>query len=142
MRETDKTNTTTGGPNPGLLRPPIIFLGSILLGITLNLVWPLHFMPSSVRLVGPVVTCLRRSALPAFLPGISGRRHFRTRKHAFHYDCAERSLPIQSQSHLSGVHPVRARIVRLAEQSLAARNARSRCRCHRDDCDPARRTVS
>ena len=56
MRETDKTNTTTGGPNPGLLRPPIIFLGSILLGITLNLVWPLHFMPSSVRLVGPVVT--------------------------------------------------------------------------------------
>lgn len=52
----DNTQTAKGGPNPGLLRPPIIFLGSILLGIALNLAWPLHFVPTSVRLVGPVVT--------------------------------------------------------------------------------------
>jgi protein-S-isoprenylcysteine O-methyltransferase Ste14 len=48
--------TTEGGPNPGLLRAPIIFLGSILLGLGLNLAWPLHFMPRNVGLLGPVVT--------------------------------------------------------------------------------------
>lgn len=56
VRDTDNTQATKGGPNPGLLRPPIIFLGSILLGIALNWAWPLHFMPPSVRLVGPLVT--------------------------------------------------------------------------------------
>ena len=38
-----------------MLRPPILFLGSILLGIALNLVWPLHFVSPRVRLVGPLV---------------------------------------------------------------------------------------
>jgi protein-S-isoprenylcysteine O-methyltransferase Ste14 len=56
VRDTDNTQTIKAGPNPGLLRPPIIFLGSILLGIALNWAWPLHFMPPSVRLVGPLVT--------------------------------------------------------------------------------------
>jgi len=56
VRETDNTHTINGGPNPGLLRPPIIFLGAILLGIALNRAWPLHFMLPSVRLLGPVVT--------------------------------------------------------------------------------------
>ena len=55
-RDTDNTQTIKGGPNPGLLRPPIIFLGSILLGIALNWSWPLHFVSRSVRLVGPLVT--------------------------------------------------------------------------------------
>ncbi|HEX6502332.1 MAG TPA: isoprenylcysteine carboxylmethyltransferase family protein [Terriglobales bacterium] len=52
----DNPKTIKGGPNPGLLRPPIIFLGSILLGIALNWAWPLHFVSRSVRLVGPLVT--------------------------------------------------------------------------------------
>lgn len=56
VRETENTQSTKGGPNPGLLRPPIIFLGSILLGIALNWAWPLHFIPLRVRLVGPLVT--------------------------------------------------------------------------------------
>jgi protein-S-isoprenylcysteine O-methyltransferase Ste14 len=56
VRETDNTQTTKGGPNPGLLRPPIIFLGSILVGMALNWAWPLHFMSPSVRLLGPLVT--------------------------------------------------------------------------------------
>ena len=45
-----------GGPLPGLLRPPIIFLSAILLGIALNRVWPLPFVPSTLGLLGPVVT--------------------------------------------------------------------------------------
>ena len=56
VRDTDNPQATKAGPNPGLLRPPIIFLGSILLGIALNWAWPLHFMPLRVRLVGPLVT--------------------------------------------------------------------------------------
>jgi protein-S-isoprenylcysteine O-methyltransferase Ste14 len=45
-----------GGPNPGLLRPPIIFLCATLMGIALNWAWPLHFISPSVRLLGPLVT--------------------------------------------------------------------------------------
>ena len=56
VRDADNTQTTKGGPNPGLLRPPILFLGSILLGIALNRGWPLHFVTRSVRLAGPLVT--------------------------------------------------------------------------------------
>ena len=47
---------TTGGPNPGLVRPPIIFLCAILLGIVLSRAWPLHFVSPGVRLLGPIVT--------------------------------------------------------------------------------------
>jgi len=45
-----------GGPLPGLLRPPIIFLAAILLGIALNRARPLRFMSSSLGLLGPLVT--------------------------------------------------------------------------------------
>ena len=114
LRDTDNTQTIKHGPNPGLLRPPIIFLGSILVGIALNWAWPFHFMPRNVGLLGPLVAVCA-VALPASLSGVSGRRHFRTRKHAFHHHCANGSLPVQPQSHLSGFHPLRARIVRLVE---------------------------
>jgi protein-S-isoprenylcysteine O-methyltransferase Ste14 len=45
-----------GGPLPGLLRPPIVFLAAILLGIALNRAWPLPFMPSTLWWLGPLVT--------------------------------------------------------------------------------------
>lgn len=56
VRDTDNTQATKGGPNPGLLRPPIIFLASILLGLGLNWAWPLRFMPRNVGSLGPIVT--------------------------------------------------------------------------------------
>jgi protein-S-isoprenylcysteine O-methyltransferase Ste14 len=40
---------------PGLLRPPVVLLGAIALGITANSIWPLPFMPSGLVLAGPVV---------------------------------------------------------------------------------------
>jgi protein-S-isoprenylcysteine O-methyltransferase Ste14 len=52
------TNTHTasgGGPLPGLLRPPIIFLAAILLGVALNYAWPLPFVPSPLRLLGALL---------------------------------------------------------------------------------------
>jgi len=57
MDATSQTKQPTkGGPNPGLLRPPIIFLCAILLGIALNWAWPLYFMPRNVALLGPLIT--------------------------------------------------------------------------------------
>lgn len=53
-RQTNR-KPTNGGPNPGLLRPPIIFLCAILLGIALHWAWPLHFVSPNVRLLGPLV---------------------------------------------------------------------------------------
>ncbi len=64
VRDTGKAQTIEGGPNPGLFRPPIIFLGAILLGVALNQAWPLHFMPRKFGLLGPFVTA---SAVLLFL---------------------------------------------------------------------------
>lgn len=50
--------TPEGGPLPGLLRPPLIFLFAILSGIGLNRAWPLPFLPPPLRLFGPaVISC-------------------------------------------------------------------------------------
>jgi protein-S-isoprenylcysteine O-methyltransferase Ste14 len=43
-----------GGPLPGLLRPPAVFLSAILLGIALNQVWPFSFVPSIFSSLGPL----------------------------------------------------------------------------------------
>lgn len=51
-----KTETESrGGPLPGLLRPPIIFLSAILLGIGLNYTWPHPFVPPALKLPGPII---------------------------------------------------------------------------------------
>lgn len=53
--ETDNSHAMKGGPNPGLLRPPVIFLASILLGIALDRAWPLPFIPRKVGMLGPLL---------------------------------------------------------------------------------------
>lgn len=55
-RHTDNKQETKGGPLPGLLRPPVVFLSAILLGIALNRAWAIHLTPSSLGLLGPIVT--------------------------------------------------------------------------------------
>lgn len=53
--QADSKNTIKGGgPLPGLLRPPIIFLAAILLGIALNRFWQLPLMRPTVSLLGPL----------------------------------------------------------------------------------------
>ena len=56
MSNTSDTEPKGGGPLPGFLRPPIVFLSAILLGIALNRIWPLPFLPSILALLGPLVT--------------------------------------------------------------------------------------
>lgn len=55
-RESENKEMRNGGPNPGLLRPPIVFLSAILLGIALNRAWPARFLPSRLGWLGPLVT--------------------------------------------------------------------------------------
>jgi len=62
----------TGGPLPGLLRPPIVFLSAILAGVALDRRWPLPFAPSGLRMLGPLV------ALCAVLAFLLSVREFRT----------------------------------------------------------------
>jgi protein-S-isoprenylcysteine O-methyltransferase Ste14 len=69
---TDDTKTGHGGgPLPGLLRPPIVFLAAILLGIVLNRAWPVPFIPSTLGLLGPFL------ALCAVLLFVLSVREFR-----------------------------------------------------------------
>ena len=70
-----RKNTETGpggGPLPGLLRPPIVFLSAILVGVALNDACPLPFVPSTLGLVGPFVS------LCAVLLFVLSIREFRT----------------------------------------------------------------
>jgi len=69
--ESDNKPTTKGGPLPGLLRPPLIFLAGIALGIVLNRIWPAHFVRSSLGFLGPSV------AFSAVLLFLSSFREFR-----------------------------------------------------------------
>jgi protein-S-isoprenylcysteine O-methyltransferase Ste14 len=52
MTETDPK----GGPLRVLLRPPIVFLCAILMGIALNRAWSLPFLPSTLGWLGRLVT--------------------------------------------------------------------------------------
>src|SRR4029450_2386309 len=65
------------GARPGFLRPPIVYLGSILLGVLLDIFWPLPFAPrglgrplggalalASVALFVAAVTELRTAGTP------------------------------------------------------------------------------
>ena len=60
-----------GGPLPGLLRPPIVFLFAILSGVALDRVWPLPVAPPSLRIFGPLI------ALCAVLLFLLSFREFR-----------------------------------------------------------------
>ena len=57
--ELTRSNTARdpkGGPLAVLLRPPMVFLYSILLGIALNWVWPFPSLPSILWWLGPLVS--------------------------------------------------------------------------------------
>ena len=40
---------------PGLLRPPLVLLAALILGVVLNSIWPLKFVSSALVLAGPVI---------------------------------------------------------------------------------------
>jgi protein-S-isoprenylcysteine O-methyltransferase Ste14 len=48
-------NTSKDVAVPGLLRPPLVLMAAIILGIVLNSIWRLPFIPSALVLAGPVI---------------------------------------------------------------------------------------
>ena len=40
---------------PGLLRPPIVLLVALIVGVVLNFIWPVRFIPPVLVWVGPIV---------------------------------------------------------------------------------------
>lgn len=40
---------------PGLLRPPLVLLAAIILGVVLNLIWRLRFVPAALVPAGPII---------------------------------------------------------------------------------------
>jgi protein-S-isoprenylcysteine O-methyltransferase Ste14 len=48
-------NTSKDVAVPGLLRPPLVLLAAIILGVVLNSIWRLPFIPSALVLAGPVI---------------------------------------------------------------------------------------
>ena len=53
-RQSNSKRPTGGGPLPGLVRPPLVFLAAILVSIALNRFWPLPFRPATFQLIGPI----------------------------------------------------------------------------------------
>jgi protein-S-isoprenylcysteine O-methyltransferase Ste14 len=47
-------DSTSGGPLPGLLRPPIVFFSMIILGVLMNLLWPIAWVPPPLVRIGPM----------------------------------------------------------------------------------------
>jgi protein-S-isoprenylcysteine O-methyltransferase Ste14 len=53
--KTDTKQSRLGGPLPGLLRPPLVFLAALFVGILLNWARPLPFLAPSIQPLGPVI---------------------------------------------------------------------------------------
>jgi protein-S-isoprenylcysteine O-methyltransferase Ste14 len=58
------SNATTAGANVGVLRPPLVYLSSVLTGTVLAVAWPLPFLPGA--LAPPVGSSLVVIALALF----------------------------------------------------------------------------
>ena len=53
--KSDTKQSRHGGPLPGLIRPPLVFLAALLVGILLNWARPLPFLASALQPLGPVI---------------------------------------------------------------------------------------
>lgn len=59
---------STDAANPGLLRPPFVYLGSIALGLAVHQVWPARFIPPSVS--APLGALLMLLAVGLFVAAV------------------------------------------------------------------------
>ena len=50
-----KETTSKDVAVPGLLRPPLVLLAAISVGVVLNSIWPLRLVPPTLVLAGPVI---------------------------------------------------------------------------------------
>jgi protein-S-isoprenylcysteine O-methyltransferase Ste14 len=53
INSTDSTSNDVA--LPGLLRPPLVLLAAVILGVVLHWIWPVPFIPSALALAGPLI---------------------------------------------------------------------------------------
>jgi hypothetical protein len=66
--EPDPAHGGPAGARPGILRPPIVYAGSILIGVLLDIAWPLSFVRRA--LARPVGGALALAAMVLFIAAI------------------------------------------------------------------------
>ncbi len=112
-------------PNLGLVRPPIVYLISLISGAVIQLATPFPFLPGTLAV--PLGAPLVAVAIALFcLLGrdIPGGRHACARSKAHHHDRPGGALSLQPEPDLSGVLPVPARYRDVGQQRVAASDAR------------------
>src|SRR3954462_1790868 len=57
-----------GVANLGLIRPPVVYLGSIGLGLLVHLFWPMHWLPASISV--PIGVLLVLAAVALFISSV------------------------------------------------------------------------
>jgi hypothetical protein len=110
---------TAAAANLGIVRPPLVYLSSVLTGIVVHLAWPLPFLPPALS--RPVGSSLVVVAIALF--SCSVRELWAAWPQADHGPCPDRPLSLQPESHLSGVLCVAPRHRDLGQQPVARRNA-------------------
>src|SRR5438876_9915299 len=126
---------------PGLLRPPLVLLAAIALGVVLNVIWPFRCSPSALGMAGPVIVFAAVLLFALSLKGISSSWDFRAGNGTHHHHCPHRSLPIQPQSYLCGFRFVPSWIGTLVKQPVAARGSGSVRQLHLYHDHPAGGTI-
>jgi hypothetical protein len=109
----------------GAVRPPLVYLASILLGALLQFAAPLPLVPQSLALpLGAslivVAIALFASAVTRFRAASTGRQHAGTGPQANHDNRPYRPVSLQPEPHLSGVLTLSARDRDLGQQPVAA----------------------
>ena len=126
---------------PGLLRPPLVLLAAIALGVVLNLIWPLRFITSALVMAGPVIV------LAAVLLFVLSLREFRA--HGTSVRGTERTTRIvRTGPYRFSRNPIylafvlfRSRIGALVKQPVAARGSGSVRQLHLYHDHPAGGTI-
>ena len=127
MARSDRTNQPAGNApevaNLGIVRPPLVYLASIVAGLALQFFWPLRLLPPRLSLPLGAIAIVVAVAL-----FVVAARSFRAAgtpvtEPAHHDHRPHRALPLQPESHLPGVLPAPARDRPLGQQRLAAAHA-------------------
>jgi hypothetical protein len=117
------TGAAADVPKLGLIRPPLVYLASLVIGALIQFAMPLPFLPQALTVVLGVSLIVVARALLIRGCEIPGGWHARTSPETDHRDRAHGPLSLQPKSDLSGVLIVPARDRDLGQQRLDASHA-------------------
>lgn len=117
-------------PNLGLVRPPLVYLISLVVGALIQLAAPLPFLPRTLSTARSVSRRGRHRAVLVLRCEIPSCRHARTRPKANHRDRPDGPVSLQPEPDISGFLTVTARYRDLGQQPVALGHTRWRCGAH------------